>query len=498
MNNKYKILSCFFIIIFSLVNPPQSESNSDLGDSVVKIFVTRNGIDFYRPWQSKGINSTGGSGFVVDGNKIVTNAHVVLDHTFVQVKKASSSRKYKAKVLVIGHDCDLALLEVEDKSFFDDVNPLKFGDLPKVQEQVTVLGFPQGGDKISLTKGVVSRIEMTAYSQSARQLLAVQIDAAINPGNSGGPVIKDGKVVGVAMQVLKSSQNIGYMIPVPVVDHFFKDVADGEYNGFPILGIDYQSTENAALRKYYGIEDNTGGVLVTHVLPYSPADGFLKENDVILSINDTDIAEDGTFLFRDNERLNLPYLITQHQIGEEIEFDIVRKKKKKKISFKLKPFHPKVPYPNHYLQPPYYIYGGLVFTVLSTDLLKSWGGNWWEKAPLEFTYHIAGAGRLNLDKKKNIVVLLNVIPDEINLGYLDSSNDVISSVNGKTFKSFNEFIDLIENNTKDYVILETMRNAKIILSTEEVKKGSVDILQRNRIPLNASQGAAVEQPDSLK
>lgn len=66
-----------------------------------------------------------------------------------------------------------------------------------------------GGDNISVTKGVVSRVEPTQYVHGASQLLAIQIDAAINPGNSGGPAIMGDKVSGVAFQNLSGAENIG-------------------------------------------------------------------------------------------------------------------------------------------------------------------------------------------------------------------------------------------------------------------------------------------------
>ena len=53
------------------------------------------------------------------------------------------------------------------------------------QDAVAVVGYPIGGDTISVTSGVVSRIEVTSYVHGSTELLGVQIDAAINSGNSG-------------------------------------------------------------------------------------------------------------------------------------------------------------------------------------------------------------------------------------------------------------------------------------------------------------------------
>jgi len=470
-------------ICFSLVSVVTGYAKTYTTDPVVKIFVFSNRMDFYRPWQSTGSSSSGGSGSVIVGNKILTNAHVVSDNTFIQVKKSRDPKKYTAHLEAIAHDCDLALLIVDDPKFFDDIEPLDFGKLPELRDSVTVVGYPAGGDKVSITEGVVSRLEITSYTQSARALLTVQIDAAINPGNSGGPVIQNGKIVGVVMQMLQSGQNIGYMIPIPVIDHFFKDLDDGNYDGFPVLGIDYNKTENPTLRKLYKIEDDNGGILVTKVLPYSPADNILMEDDVILSMDGVALGEDGTFEFRENERLLLTHLITQKQIGEELELEIKRKGKNKKIKLPITPFKILVPYPKHFDKPSYFIYGGMVFTVLSTDLLKSWGKRWWEQAPIDFNYYLMGRGRFNDEAREEIVVLLNVLPDDINVGYHSYGNDVVKSINGKDISSFKDLVELLiqAKNNEQFTVIKTERHRKIIIANDNLDEIDANILKRNNI-----------------
>jgi S1-C subfamily serine protease len=195
-------------------------------DAVVKVFCVHTEPNYSLPWQRKRQSSSTSTGFVIEGNRVLTNAHSVEHHTQVKLKKRGSDKKYIAKVLSIGVECDLALLTVEDKEFFENVHPVRFGILPRLQDSVTLVGYPVGGNAISVTSGVVSRIEVTSYSHGAAELLGVQIDAAINSGNSGGPAFnREGKCVGVAFQSLKDSEteNIGYIIPTPVIDHFISD-----------------------------------------------------------------------------------------------------------------------------------------------------------------------------------------------------------------------------------------------------------------------------------
>ncbi len=486
------VYRCMFVLIFlfafSLIYSGIALCR-DINDAVVKIFVASNRIDFYKPWQSYGMKMVTGSGCIIKGNKILTNAHVVADHTFIQVKKNTDSKRYIAHVEAIGYECDLALLSVDDPEFFKGVEPLEYGGLPHLQDTVTVIGYPQGGDKLSITKGVVSRIEVTSYSQSSRDLLAVQIDAAINPGNSGGPVIdKNGKLIGIAMQVLNAGQNIGYIIPMPIINHFFDDIKDGHFDGFPILGIEFEGTENPTLRKYYKIDNTHGGVLVSSVIPFTPAYGKLKEGDIVVEIGGIPIGEDATFLFRKDERLSMTYLITKKQIGDNLLLKIIRDGKPKIVSVKLNHVINMVPYPRSIKEPSYYIFGGMVFTVLSVDLLQSWGRRWWEKAPIGFNYYLIGPGRFNKEKRKQVVVLLNIFPDDINVGYYGQSNEVISKVNGKKFKSFKEFVQLLvkAKKTEKYTVIETEDNSHIILENKHIDEINKAILKRNHIPYQCS------------
>ena len=461
--------------------------DNQTAQSVVKIFVTANSMDYYRPWQSHGISGKTGSGVVIEGGYILTNAHVVLDQTFVQVKKLNSSKKYTAKVEAIGYDCDLALLKIEDKEFFQDIKEIPLGKMVHLQDDVAVIGYPKGGEKISITKGVVSRIEVSDYVQSGRRLLSIQIDAAINSGNSGGPVIKDNKIVGIAMQALNNSQNIGYMIPVLIIQHFLDDLKDRKYNGFPSIGIEFMNTENEALRKYYEIDKEEGGVLITRVEPYSSAEGFLKKGDIILSISGILISQDGRVKYRNNEKLFLSYLISKKHVGENIRIEIVREGIKQEITIRLKSFYSVVPYPYHIKKPTYYIFGGLVFTTLTTNLIQSWG-EWWKNAPINFNYYLIGSGRLNKEKRKEVVVLLNVLSDDVNIGYHRVRNVVIEKVNGKTFKTFKEFVKIINKIKKqeDFIIFEIEGNQKIILDNEDIDKKTKDIIKRNHIPTQSS------------
>ena len=216
--NRHLIYGFIFIISLFFLQPSAdatSKPDLNLRNSVVKVFVNSNPPDYFKPWQTQNNEQTTGSGCVIEGNRILTSAHVVNDSTFIQIKKGSDPKKYTATVEAIGHDADLAILKVDDPKFFETTKPLRFGGLPMLQDTVVVIGYPRGGDQLSITEGVVSRIDVAPYAHSSRALLVVQIDAAINPGNSGGPSVNSsGEVIGVNTMFAVGAQNIGYIIPI--------------------------------------------------------------------------------------------------------------------------------------------------------------------------------------------------------------------------------------------------------------------------------------------
>ena len=141
--------------------------SSDFGDvtsePVVKVYTAYSSQHPAMPWTNKAQEEATGSGFSIrhDGAMcIVTNAHVVADATYVEVRKAGDARKYVARRLKVAHECDLATLEVEDAGFWEGVTPLKLGAMPSLQDEVAVVGYPEGGEGVSITQGVVSRIEI--------------------------------------------------------------------------------------------------------------------------------------------------------------------------------------------------------------------------------------------------------------------------------------------------------------------------------------------------
>jgi len=477
----------FLFWSFLLVFRPQLPAQ-DLRAAIVKIYTVHNLPDYYNPWNMRGTQNSTGSGCMIEGNRILTNGHVVRDHTFIQVRRFGDSRRYQARVQFVSHQADLALLTVDDPSFFAGVTPLSLGDLPETQQEVNVYGFPMGGDTLSITKGTISRIEHQTYAHSSIPLLAAQIDAAINPGNSGGPAIVDGKIVGVAMQGMPQAENIGYIVPVPVIHHFFEDIHDGRRDGIPDLGISWQKLENPDTRRSFGLSGEQTGILIIRTAHGSAADGILEPDDVLLRINGHPVADDGTVEFRPKERTLFSYHIQKKQLGNPVELDVLRNAAPLKLTLELsRPVEQSflIPMEQYDLLPTYYIYGGVVFVPLTKNLLQMWGRTWFEKAPRELVARLAD--NLLPPDIDEVVLALKVLASDVNQGYQNENFWQIEAVDGQKIRNLPHLIDRIEaGESNEFITIESTTGLKLILDRSKVRREKESLLTTYRIPSDRS------------
>ena len=340
--------------------------------SVLRIEAATQVPDYETPWNSGRFSGGIGTGFIIGENQILTNAHVVSNARRLLVTVHGNPQKYPAKVDFIAHDCDLALLSVEDFSDFKDFPRFEFGEVPKLESEVRVIGYPIGGERLSVTRGVVSRIDFQPYSHTrADSHLVVQIDAAINPGNSGGPVLQDEKAVGVAFQGLRQADNTGYIIPTPVVKRFLKDIEDGRYDQYVDLGVTDFQLHNPAMRQALGLPDDGMGVLISNVIPTSSADGVLKPGDVLLSLDGQPVDSAG-MVDIDGEKTNLNEIVERKFAGDKVTVHFRREGSLHDEEITLKPLPWSRMYAIQYEKKPRYIvFAGLVFQPLDTNLFAT-------------------------------------------------------------------------------------------------------------------------------
>ncbi len=471
----------YILLLSTLLLSANGKKEDETKQAIVKIYTTAKVPNYQEPWSSSMRSSTG-SGSIIEGGYILSNAHVVANQAFIEVQRYGERKRYIAEVYAVSHQADLALLKVKDKKFFEGVKPLSFGSLPNVEQKIVVYGYPMGGSTLSATIGVVSRVEHNSYVHSGESFLSVQVDAAVNPGNSGGPALSDGKIVGVVMQVISQSQNIGYLVPVNIIKHFIEDMKDGEYNGFADLGITSQKLLNPAMRRYYKIDENSSGKLIDKVAVSSSLYGLVKGGDILYSVDGHKVQNDGTVEFRKHEYTHYQYFVDAYQMGDTIKIGIIRDGKKREIAVKLttKTDDILLVDTTHYdRMPKYFIYGGYIFSPLTRNLIRTTKRN-----RLNMSYLASQSVDINQTQK---VVLLKVLASDMSRGDNNFGMWAIDTINGEGYVNFQDFYNKVTNSKSKYIIFKDNEDGiRVVIDRQEALSKQPNILKKYNIEFDKS------------
>ena len=260
-----------------------------------------------------------GSGFVLDeAGYIITNHHVVDNASAITVR-LSDDRTFDAEIVGTDPLTDIAVLKVDAG---ENLQAVEMGDsdVIRVGEDVVAIGNPFGLSS-TVTTGIVSAKERNISAGPYAEF--IQTDAAINKGNSGGPLFNmDGEVIGVNSAIYSpsgGSVGLGFAVTSNIVEHIAADLRDDGQVSRGWLGVSIQ-TVSPQLAAAMGIDAATGA-LVSDVIADSPADGALKQGDVILSFNDEAVTSSS----------DLPILVGTTKAGTESILTVLRDGKEQQI-----------------------------------------------------------------------------------------------------------------------------------------------------------------------
>ena len=276
-----------------------------------------------------------GSGFIIspDGY-IVTNDHVAGNATEITVTM-TNGKHYKAKVVGSDPITDICLLKVDASDLPYEILG-NSGDV-MISEWVIALGNPFGlfeiNDKPTVTVGVISSTGMNLEPINNRYYInMLQTDAAINGGNSGGPLVNsEGEVIGMNTLIFtggngsQGSIGLGFAIPIDKIKRIISELKengkiDRDFDpGMRIQTIDEQ------IAKYYSL-DETRGVIITQILPDSPAKrAGLKVGDIIVQVENYRINDDQTIIG----------VFQEFRKGQTVTLNILRDNKPMTVQMKL-------------------------------------------------------------------------------------------------------------------------------------------------------------------
>jgi S1-C subfamily serine protease len=495
LRNAARLLSSTLLLVFCAQRAGAADAvGPNLANSVVKVFSTMRYPDPYKPWTKQAPVDVTGSGVIIDGKRIITNAHVVQYASQVQVQANEAGDKMAATVIAIAPGIDLAVLKVDDESFFDSRPPIaRASKLPEIKDTVLAYGYPTGGASLSITKGIVSRIEFVAYKFPVSGL-RIQIDAAINPGNSGGPAIAGDKMIGLAFRKLNGDDNIGYIIPNEEIELFLQDIADGKYDGKPAMYDDLQTLENPAMRSFLKLDKTVEGVIVHR--PYSAAADYpLKQWDVITRIGEAPIDNQGMVKLGPDLRVDFHYLVQKTAKQGVLPLSLVRAGKPLRVSLPVSSDRPTLLRDLNGEYPSYFVYGPLVFSRATWEFvagIEKNGGAVRTLSIMQSPLLIRALDPPDANMQDLVVVSSPFFPNKLAKGYSNAAGSVVASINGKHVSSLDQLVTLLRDLPDEFVTIEFDQHPgeSLVFPRKEMVAATEEILNDNGV---RAQGS----PDTL-
>jgi len=489
--------------------PAAETDDAKVRQSVVKILSTLRQPDPFRPWSKGSPQEATGSGVVLAGRRILTNAHMVNLASQVFIQPDKSSEKLAAAVVARAPGIDLAVLKLDDESFFNAHPALPTNPrLPDLKQTVFTYGFPTGGSEMSITRGIVSRIEYADYYLGTEGL-RIQVDAAINPGNSGGPAVADGQLIGLVFSRLHQSDNIGYIIPMEEIDLFLKDIPDGRYDGKPVLDIDTQKLENDTLRARLKLDKKTTGILVRKVHHSDPSYP-LRVGDVLTRIGDHVIDNAGMVHIEGDRLIKFQYLVQRQTRDGRLPLVLIRDSRELTLDLPVQPAQPRLFSSTSEKPLSYFILGPLAFTE-ATDNYIQYVTMMYSGGPRDGQGPSRdGSGLLTIMYQGNpmftrygdrpafpgeriVIVPHPMFTHKISKGYEDPYADAVAAVNGVRIRNLPHLVEVIRDATGEYIEFTFQGRATytIIFKRKEALDATEEILSDNGIRQQCSPDIAL-------
>lgn len=480
------------------------ERNEGIRKSVVKVLSIRRTYSLSTPWKRNSGTTVSGSGVILSTTNVLTNYHVVAQTTDVSISLDGTSERLSATVEAIAPGIDLALLKL-DEPLPESAVPLTIAETtPPPGTTIQVLGYPKGGESLSITEGVISRVEYAEYRFHTRGL-RTQIDAALNDGNSGGPMIAGGRVVGITFSGLSSSDGIGYAIPCEEIQLALKDMQDGNYDGKARLWIWTQGLQAKEMRRWLNMPDTLTGMRFASA-QINVDDYPLRINDVITKIGSYNVNNQGKVAYNDTTQVPYGYAVEREaEIDGKQGFVSVHVfRDGTEMELQVPVFRDGRFLLRHHFDnpPPYFVYGPIVFSVASADftesigLALSRGGSAGRSLyrlirlmqTLKNPYWTRQGDRVTAERQQ-LVVIQKLISNRMTRDIKVPLPGVVKKVNGKPVTNLRQVAELINGLSEDLLVIEfeDVGSTTIVLDRSEIESKHDEIMEENGIVRSASR-----------
>ncbi len=421
-----------------------------MDDCIVRVIVTYQTFDPAFPWQKRSPGTRYGYGCLISSNRLITTESLVRNQTLVELEKPRSGAKYPARVEVSDPDTDLAVLRIERPGEMAPLEPLELATSVPPNAELQIIQFDET-DKVEMGTGRIINIAVAQLPDAEANALTFKVSTTLDVNGQGCVALYHGQIAGLLI-AFDSGARIATLLPYPVLARFLDDVAHPPYRGTAIAGFAWQSLADPAKREYLGVEGQTQGIVVSSVFAGTDAAGKLQSEDVILEWDGFAVDSLGFYKDPDFGRLTLPYLIGgRRKPGETVSMKVIRNHENMDVEIKLArrtDDQSLVPANTTGQQVEYLVAGGFIIRELGFDYLGAFGDQWEVNAEARLVHEYMTRRFSPKKPGDRIVIVTQVLPDPINVGYQHLRDVIVTHVNNMPVRNISDVFAAVDRDGK--------------------------------------------------
>ncbi len=400
----------------------------------VRINATLQEYSETQPWDRKQATQRNGLGALLEGGRVLTTSEMVAHHVYLELESADGSEKVPAQVVAIDRGANLALLEpaVEEETFLAELTPLALAPELKIKDRVETWQLEDNG-QTTVTETAIYAVDVVSSYSGSQYFFSYLLKGSLQSSSNSYtvPILSNGQLAGL-LTSYNSEEQISEVLASQIIQHFLDDAADGDYVGFPTLGIGGATVDDESFRQWLKLDEGENGIYITRVAEDTAAqDCGLQVGDVLLSVDGYDLDLNANYDDEVYGKLSWSHLIRGRKtVGDAIELVIKRDGEVQNISTELRANNPGL-IPAEFPEggPQYLLKGGVIFQQLTQKYLQAYGSNWASQAPLNLLDIYYQTDEYT-DQFEEAVIITGVIPSQTTVGYEQIRNCLVQEVNG--------------------------------------------------------------------
>lgn len=465
---------------------PRADLREEMKKSLVYLNVSARSYEMLQPWRPPDSVERNGFACAVAPYEVITTALNVADASLIKVRVHGQNEFAPASVKAVDYECNLALLHIDPDQLSEPLVPLKFTEHYRRGAPVDSYWLGSNGDVIT-GRGHLDRAEVNRCQSSFTRFLDYVVAGTSTETGKGRLFCIDGRPTAIACWANSDKQETG-LIPACTINHFLRDVAEGDYAGFGITGFVTEALTDPGLRSYIGLPaDVKHGVYIRNVHRIGMGSDLLRQGDVLAAIDHRQIDAYGYYEDDLYGRLSYEHLVNIRAVGDTTNFTVFRDGRPQTVSVPVTRFdidEMLIPYHAFDTAPEYIVTAGYVIQKLTRDYLGLWGDSFGGKAPPHLYHYYRTASFNPAPDRRDVVILSVVLPAEINRGYHGLGRLVISTYNGMPITRLADVLEAQKiNPDSPYDIIEFEQDSPtVVIPRAELDQANTMIAARYGIP----------------